>query len=204
MHFDYAQYKQKGFVQFIILGVVVLAIVAAGAFYFGRQAAAPKPQAQISQATPSFIPTASPAQNGFAETVNPGSIGANWKTYTSSKYSFSIKYPADWNVKESSPVVHFSPFSTIDPDSPRSISVEVIDRSIAPPLPAVPRYKTIRSTSLGKETVNILQSSGSAGELYLVKTSIGKYDFGFYFGLNLDRKYDPVFDQMLASFTFLQ
>jgi len=86
------QYKQKGFVQFIILGIVVLAVVAAGAFYVGKQTATPKPQpqSQVVTSQPSPTPTSSPAPTITDET-------ANWKTYTDNERGFLLKYPPDWD-----------------------------------------------------------------------------------------------------------
>lgn len=80
---------QKGFVQFIILGVVVLAIVAAGAFYLGKQVSTPKPQSQTSTTQPTISqPSPSPTPD---ET-------ANWKTYTNNDGKYSIKYPIDFSL----------------------------------------------------------------------------------------------------------
>lgn len=104
--------KQKGFVQFIILGVVVLAVVAAGAFYLGKQTSTrpvlPQDQVLTPQATPSFSPTADEA--------------ANWKTYTNSEYNFSFKYPPLWNIKEILPKERYDALE-IDIQSPRKLKI---------------------------------------------------------------------------------
>lgn len=87
---------QKGFVQFIILGVVVLAVVAAGAFYLGRTTQKPtSPQNPVVSETPNPSPTssASPTPTGIDET-------ANWKTYTNTKEGYSIKYPLSWYARD--------------------------------------------------------------------------------------------------------
>lgn len=84
---------QKGFVQFIVLGVLGLIIVAVGAFYLGKQAFAPKSQSQnqvvTSQITPS--PTASPVPTGTGETTN-------WKIYEDPYYNLTFKYPDSLEV----------------------------------------------------------------------------------------------------------
>lgn len=83
---------QKGFVQFIILGVVILAVVAAGAFFLGKQSAAPKPQPQTSVMQPT-ISQLSPSPTTDAT--------ANWKTYTGkSLLNFMLKYPPEWGIRE--------------------------------------------------------------------------------------------------------
>lgn len=111
MHFDWfdfahhkcSQCKQNGFVQFIILGVVVLAIVAAGAFYLGRSTT-PKPSPNpvaTSQAIPSPNASISLAPTDSTET-------ANWKTYTDSIRSFSFRYPSSWFFQECAGAVNAS------------------------------------------------------------------------------------------------
>ncbi len=88
--------KQRGFSAILILvGVLIMAAVAGGAYYFGRQTVSnPQPQnpvvvsqtpqpTSVSQATP--IP--SPDQT------------TNWKTYTNTKYGYSFKYPPERVIK---------------------------------------------------------------------------------------------------------
>lgn len=86
MHFGFAQCKQKGFAPVLILvGILVLGMVAGGAYYFGKsQVSKPQPQnpviaSQIPQ--PVSSPSASPDET------------ASWKTYTNNNFTFSIKYP---------------------------------------------------------------------------------------------------------------
>ena len=87
MYFGFAQhYKQKGFTLILILvGIVIIASVAGGAYYFGKsQMSKPQPpNPMVTSQTPQ--PTPSPTN----EIVN-------WKTYTNKKLSF--RYPPDWEV----------------------------------------------------------------------------------------------------------
>lgn len=85
------------------MGILVLAGVTGGAYFFGKSQS-PKPQppspvfvSPTPQATPvsSSIPDASPAPTGAGET-------ANWKTYTNTKYGFSLKYPDNLKIIEDS------------------------------------------------------------------------------------------------------
>lgn len=74
----------------LVLGAVVLA---GGLFFAGYQYS----QKQVKLTVPpSTSPTPTPDP-----TANPDLIGANWKTYTNTKYSYEIKYPESSKVKES-------------------------------------------------------------------------------------------------------
>ncbi|MBI2330215.1 hypothetical protein HYU94_02410 [Candidatus Daviesbacteria bacterium] len=65
--------KQKGFTLIlVIIGILVLAAVAGGAYYFGKS--------QISQ--PTITPASSPDET------------ANWKTYTNTEYGYLVRYPS--------------------------------------------------------------------------------------------------------------
>ena len=84
---------QRGFTEIVILIAVLVLAAIGGAYYLGTQksqapvAISPSP---VAQATPT--PNASQAPNGDLET-------ANWKTYTDSKYNYSINYPPDWKTE---------------------------------------------------------------------------------------------------------
>ena len=108
MYFDFAQYeqslrsfqdlKQKGQgLILIIVGLVIVAAIAGGSYYFGRSST-PKLQnpvvtspasTQRGEQTPqpTIIPVASPS-------ATPDET-ANWKTYTNTKIKFSIRYPSE-------------------------------------------------------------------------------------------------------------
>lgn len=76
----------------ILIGILIIALVAGGAYYFGRQTG---PKLQTTP-TPNASPAnASPVPNGTGET-------ANQKTYTTTKYGYLFKYPTNWKVTENS------------------------------------------------------------------------------------------------------
>lgn len=94
---------QKGLIPiFILIGILAVSLVGAGAYYYfysHKQVAPPAGcyyrEVQCIQApcNPILVcpqPSPSPTQD---ET-------ANWQTYTNNQYGFSLKYPADWHVKE--------------------------------------------------------------------------------------------------------
>lgn len=75
--------NQKGQTGILILaGIVILVALAGGIFYLGR-VTAPKPQ-------PQNVVTSSPQPS-----PSPTDETANWKTYTNTKYGYSIKYPSE-------------------------------------------------------------------------------------------------------------
>lgn len=67
----------------IIGGLLLILFIGVGTSYLGKR--------QTTPPTPIFSPTAIP-------TIQDET--ANWGTYSSSKYSFSIKYPPDWKYLE--------------------------------------------------------------------------------------------------------
>lgn len=83
--------SQKGFASILIVlvGIIVIAGVAGGAYYLGTQRPSSSPTLQpISQSTP--VPTANNAESTTsAET-------ADWKIYTDTTNRFTIKYPNSW------------------------------------------------------------------------------------------------------------
>jgi len=76
--------NSKGFAPIVVL--VLIIIVGIVAYYFGTQKK--KPALLI---TPTPVLTTVPATNTIA----------NWKTYTNTKYGYSIMYPQTWNIKSS-------------------------------------------------------------------------------------------------------
>lgn len=90
MHFDYAQCKQKGFAPILILvGILIIAAVAGGAYFLGKQATPKTSQSlqPITTSQPSPIPD---------EIASSDPSVANWRTYTNIKYGFSFKYPDEY------------------------------------------------------------------------------------------------------------
>lgn len=100
--------NQKGQTQVLILaGIVLVIAVAGGIFFLGRITlprqdssgqAAPKPQTPVVAPQPSSTPS---------PTTTPDPT-ANWKTYTNTKYGFTLEYPNDWVVKSENKTVDSS------------------------------------------------------------------------------------------------
>ncbi len=87
---------QKGSVViFILIGILVLAGVAGGAYYFGKsQTPKPQPQNQV-------VASQTPQQTVVPQ-ATPSDETANWKTYNSYESDFSMQYPPNWTVKDRS------------------------------------------------------------------------------------------------------
>lgn len=94
---------QKGQTGILILaGIVLVIALVGGAYYLGKSAtlkSSPAPvvtsPASRDEQTPQPSPSSSPSLD---ET-------ANWKTYTSTKYGFTLKYPNDWEIKSENEIV---------------------------------------------------------------------------------------------------
>ncbi len=74
---------------YVVLVVVLLAVVGAGSYFLGQQSGTQTAQPAASIPTPTTPPT-----------VPTPDETANWKTYSSSKYGFSFKYPSNYTVEE--------------------------------------------------------------------------------------------------------
>ncbi len=83
--------NQKGFTNVVLVLVIFLVVGVIGYFAFVKKSA------PTAQQTPTPVQT---------ETVSPTPIPedgtVNWKTYSNSKYNFSLKYPDGWAIEESS------------------------------------------------------------------------------------------------------
>lgn len=77
---------QRGFFEILVLALVIIAAVAGGAYYFGTQKGSIP---FVSKSSPTPSPSADPT--------------SNWKTYTNTKFNYSLKYPTDWVVAKECP-----------------------------------------------------------------------------------------------------
>jgi len=216
----YTKYiRQKGFVELLIIGIVLLLAVAGGAYYFGTQksqapvTSSPSPIAQVS-----LLPTPIPD-----ETANPDSIGANWKTYTNTSYKYSIQYPRDWELLKSSDLgASFRPIGKENNFPYGAVRIEVRDKTIKDEILSLKEYL---EQVVGDETSpsRILESIEQINTGYKVKWrvgavgSIGKEETSTSAYFNLPGKlieinwvpreeevklYQPIFDQILSTFKF--
>lgn len=79
--------NQKGFVPIIIIIVVLIGFV--GVYYLGRL----NPKKEVSNPSPSSVATVIDTSKPTIPTIKPTTDPtANWKTYTNTKYGYSIGY----------------------------------------------------------------------------------------------------------------
>jgi len=77
--------NSRGFIQIVII-LLALVLVAAGAYYFGTK------NKSVQAPTASVQPSANPVA-----TADPT---VNWKTYTNKKYGYKFQYPENWAISE--------------------------------------------------------------------------------------------------------
>lgn len=151
----YTANMQKGFAGILILIVVLVVAVGAGAYYWGTQKSGGiMPSSQTSAPSASTIPTPD-------ET-------ANWKTYTNTKYKFSIKAPSELEVEQEENGFYITNASRAqkeiaDQYIPGRITVDVYDSS------QFEVYETI--SELVKLSQGNKSSGGAFGPYLFTKTA---------------------------------
>ena len=85
--------QQKGFIEIVLIGVIVVLLAIGGYFAF-RKNSAPV----VEQPTPNPAPIVTQT-NTPVTTPATADETANWKTYTNSQYGFELKYPSTWLSK---------------------------------------------------------------------------------------------------------
>jgi len=118
-------------------------------------------------------PTASPSP-----TATPD-VTANWKTYTNTKYSYSIKYPADYSVTETSfDYVRFSPGAT------------------GSGIPQSQTYLSIQLDKSSQQSPGIIYKTTPDGKTLRISRILMDLDE------NQKPQVDTIFDQILSTFKF--
>ncbi|OGG14807.1 hypothetical protein A2773_06935 [Candidatus Gottesmanbacteria bacterium RIFCSPHIGHO2_01_FULL_39_10] len=80
----------------ILGGIILVILVATGAFFFGKS----QNNSPQSNSSPSLSPTSS--QLPLSPTPDPT---ANWKTYTNKQFSFTVNYPPEWEVDDNDALI---------------------------------------------------------------------------------------------------
>lgn len=197
----------------LILGLIILLVVSAG-ILLAKSGGIPR---LVAKPTPTPVPTQIPTPT---PTVDPTS---DWKTYTNTKYNYSIKYPVEWFIydkgtywpsekiyKNKQEIVFVSPqqredltpggFSLMNSLLIRGDLGAFIESDIDKNI-----YKT-EQTTLGvlpvTKVVSIAQPAMGGLETHYNFSYKGKnYEIAFP-NDDLSGTHNPVFDQILSTFRF--
>lgn len=169
------------------MGVLVVGalVMATGLFYAGYQYSQKQPKPTVYPTVfPTSQPTLSPTQT--STTLTPDET-ANWKTFLSSRCSFSIKIPPEWNAKNTelllgtdNPNHNYGCISILAPDYKTvGETMEGLGLFISRTIPGA-KFKSVVINSVDdyiKATENILEPSGRAENVQLkaVAGISGKY-----------------------------
>lgn len=185
------QKGQAGQIQVLILaGILVIAAIAGGAYYLQSKEGSLHFGTQKGGITPSPTPAASPTSTGADET-------ANWKTYTNTKYSFSLKYPQNFSEesqgKESPAALQLS-------DGQRSISFIIFTPKTSIQTPINAEEITID----GRPAKKFVQSEPNSQ--VNVHINYGGYLYQVVMPINNETKTQDLvlFNQILSTFRFTQ
>lgn len=192
-------------VPFIVGGVLILLLVAGGAYYLGMKNNG-KPVQQTSELTSQVV----------SQPTQPTDETANWKTYTDAKNGFSFKYPNDWDTYPFSGIMIIAPQDVVasakklqggvDGGKWMVSDLQVKQSSSTFTSDAYQSIVPSKITVGGKEgtlyTITVTKPSplGEVGDKVLtVEVSVNgkfiQYDL-------LDAKYQSVFNQILSTFQF--
>ena len=190
----YLKLMTKGFSGiFVLIGVLVIAAIAGGAYFFGTQksqTSTPPITSEVSKPTP---------------TTDVSDETANWKTYTKEKLVFKI--PSDWWIKgnyinptpllnATDQVYSFGLF--IEPNTTTTQEKENIIKSF--PLTEIKEEDINISENLG------IKIAGKVGygplEGQVVKVALFQIGDDVYRFENLNINFAAYFDQILSTFRF--
>lgn len=204
---------QKGFTPILLLiGIIAIAIIG-GTYYFGKtqvfKSQPQNPEVTSRNPKPIFTPQSTSSPD---KTAKPDSIGANWKTYRSSKHGFELQYPDDWQVTEDSVSATFSPVNNQDD---LVFYVSVYSKEVGGHGAPGPLVRTTDVVIAGFKTQEKIYQGKCCGDdspistltsINLIKHIDKYYSLEFKFN-NQNEKSDPstikIFNQILSTFKFL-
>ena len=206
--------NQKGFVNIIVIFLVVILAGAAGYFVLTKQPQnsptnRPTESTNSSDKTPTEsiqnAPESQPKPVVKNEPVKKP-VDSNWKIYnkTNQWFGYSTEYPLNWSIKEfgageiGTGVYFLPPGETSEQ---KSISIIIINYKKTPPPPVWYTYTTLRKIKSGSTEI-LVQKREPGSEEYIATIAKGDYTAEFRFARGLDSKYDSVFDHIVSSFVW--
>lgn len=218
--------KGQGLI-FIIVGILVTALIAGGAYYLGRSTS-PKPSANpvvTSTATPFSTPLSTETL------VKMDDETTHWKTYTNTQLGFEMKYPPEKIVEVEENITNYEPGQNTDSSISFIFSKEDCSAHFCQGMhflvPKIPQnIKTLREAleqgycgtgcielneREDKLTIGGVEALGQGNpfsddsQTYDVHFLKDNYLYNVtLFSRNINiSKYRPLFDQMLSTFKFL-
>lgn len=180
----------------ILVGILIIISVAGGAYFLGKSSTPkPQPPKPVVQ-TPQPTPDASPVPTGTGET-------ANWKTYTSIKYGYSIDYPADWGTAPSDQSeASFAPKKS----EGVPVGISVISGKLSDQLDK--RKKELKDAGYNTKIEDYKVNNVDGKKLMFNKAGQEGYDFlaeknGYTYHLTgASEKWINIVNQMLSTFKF--
>ncbi|MEK7502554.1 MAG: PsbP-related protein [Patescibacteria group bacterium] len=200
----------------ILLIVILLILLGLGGTYLALNS---KPQSKpTSGITPTPLPTEVSAKAGTSIDET-----ANWKTYTNTKYDYSIKYPQSWNIQSPGGGQFGDECKSADGNSEiielaskdhkscgflgdyvPSDHVEIIIRASSTPYSEIPGLEKI--TVAGQTATKYKFTKDSEGPAPTATIiSFGRNNTSYSIYIQQPRigvDYDPFLDQILSTFQF--
>lgn len=178
---------------YLLLIIILILLVGGGAYYINNQ--------YKTAVVPSPIVTSFPQSTSINET-------ANWKTYVSTKFSFSLKYPNKLTIKDSTDVTIFSnPEDTSE--FPNNIMVRVLDNDKTQDS-VLEKYFTVQGKNWQEIQIGAYKGSyieATGGTLSGLAATLKHPSKFFIFQLadreNQDYITNQDFFQILSTFTLL-
>ena len=200
--------KQKGLAPILI--IILIAVMAVGGYLLYQKQIKPVAVPQFSP-SPVVSPVISPIASSSADT-------ANWKTYTNSKYGFTLKYPQNLSVKETSNIIIFNAVGNKDNETVFALIVYENPNNLS-----LKDYETKNTGESGMGPSVYYSSSQlvtleNGTKVYYQKEEISCFSkCGSYIWINKDKIYKflgsvnsgikdqkQIMDQILSTFKFTQ
>lgn len=220
-------FNQKGFFPIMIGMIILLIVVAGGAYYLGTQ----NSKSNLPSTSQSNQPTVSPTENSQypPSTITPSPTSGtmvNWKSYISTKAKYSFKYPPEWplvSVPESpqcTVCIETFVFSPAYNPNSGDTNIAVIQVFKESNIKSLDDYVNIhvkgdqskvdlKYTTVGGERAVSYKLSGGIPPLPVIEYAV--YKNGFYYIIRIDDSTETnkskernvmLFDEMLTIFNF--
>lgn len=187
--------RQQGVGEIALIFIMML-LVGAGGYYLGMKHPFKNMAPQVSTASPQS--TSIPAAKDEA---------ANWKTYTNTKYKFSLKYPNTWYVAEDEGTIYINNGPIPDPPITHGVpgSLTIFTSPTPFDKPDTEKGQIISDTTiLGIKAIKIIDKNEYMNE-FETSFIVNYKEKGYWIifpNNDSSGNYNPIFDQILSTFRF--